>query len=133
MRINVIVFLSILLYIVGSYFLSQFTPQQLDFFEKMDVKQQVLWVQDTCEEKNICDEYLSIRNLCSSAGDFNNCVKVKSTNNPQIEKMNRSAFRCSENGRVQIMKDIDYPYGVIPSELQCRTIFARRFTSLFGK
>ena len=133
MKIKVIIFLSILLYIVASYFLSQFTPQQLEFFKKMDVRQQVLWVQETCEEKNICEEYLNIRNSCSSAGDFNNCVKVKSTNNPHIEKMNRSAFRCSENGRVQIMKDIDYAYGVIPSELQCKTIFARNFISLFTK
>lgn len=133
MKIKLVALLSISSYFIAAYFLSAFTPQQLEFLKEMETKKQVLWVQETCEEKNICEEYINIRNSCSSAGDFDNCVKVKSINNPQMERMNLSAFKCSESGKVQLMKGKGYEYGVIPSELQCKTIFARRFTSLFSK
>jgi len=110
----VVVFLLSFLYVKGAP-----TNNQKVFFKKYDIDDPEQWTQRFCRAIDKCQQYSEIRLECSTAGNFEKCVEVKSE---EIRDF-LYPYLCSDSGSVLTFdasgEKIPFTTGVLPTKLQC--------------
>jgi len=88
----------------------QDTPEQIEarrIAAKEAKAAKAAWRNATCKQMNSCQRYGVARQQCAVAGDFNNCIKIRTGQEYRFWSAN-----CTDNGGVRGVTDT-------PSTVQC--------------
>jgi len=98
------------------------TEEQQKFLAESNYQKPRAWLKALCKEKSDCEKYVDVRQKCATAGNIDECVRIKM--NGEVPGL------CSDNGHIVsnslFAGRIDFTErNLVPDTLQC---LALRFT-----
>ena len=101
---------------------SALTLEQQKFISESNYTKPITWLKALCKEKSECEKLQEVRQQCATAGNIDECTKIKMNN--EVPSF------CANNGHIIVNRllagEIDLTnMNLVPSPLQC---FALKFT-----